>query len=250
MKTSTKLKMELAKTCAEILTAVSLAACLITVAVISVRTMRTVQTVAAHVTATVDALPDLATSQIAMARGELMSRLDTGIGAAQHEIRATRGEATRQMALTRLMATQELDAFRESFDMAAVESLKLAHYHATEFEDRLDTSNLILAKTAGPIANTAVQIAEVAPLFLDCDHNENCLFNRYVGTARGIEQAAEAVGRAAPTLAADTELITNHVAHIAGDVQRFADKAVEPKTKKRIALEVLISTGMIGARIF
>ena len=31
------------------------------------------------------------------------------------------------------------------------------------------------------------------PLFLDCDHNADCVFNRYVGASRGIEHAAQDV---------------------------------------------------------
>jgi hypothetical protein len=34
------------------------------------------------------------------------------------------------------------------------------------------------------------------PLFLDCDHNADCVFNRYVGASRGIERAASNFGKA------------------------------------------------------
>jgi len=39
-------------------------------------------------------------------------------------------------------------------------------------------------------AAIAAQIDDSLPLFLDCDHNPDCVFNRYVGVSRGIETAA------------------------------------------------------------
>ncbi len=38
------------------------------------------------------------------------------------------------------------------------------------------------------------------PLLLDCDHNPDCLHNRYVGTARSAEGAAVALERAAASI--------------------------------------------------
>ena len=39
-------------------------------------------------------------------------------------------------------------------------------------------------------AAIAAQIDDSLPMFLDCDHNPDCVFNRYVGVSRGIETAA------------------------------------------------------------
>lgn len=46
------------------------------------------------------------------------------------------------------------------------------------------------------------QFQQAAPLFLDCDHNPDCVFNRYVGLAQNWEQTSRAVSRAAPDTAA------------------------------------------------
>jgi hypothetical protein len=40
------------------------------------------------------------------------------------------------------------------------------------------------------------------PLFLDCDHNPDCIFNRYVGASKGVEQAALNFGAASGTFSA------------------------------------------------
>jgi len=39
-------------------------------------------------------------------------------------------------------------------------------------------------------ASIAAQADAAAPMFLDCDHNPDCLFNRYVGASKGIERAS------------------------------------------------------------
>jgi hypothetical protein len=44
----------------------------------------------------------------------------------------------------------------------------------------------VLAHSAG----IAAQVENGLPLFLDCDHNPDCLFNRYQGTAKAVERAA------------------------------------------------------------
>ena len=39
-------------------------------------------------------------------------------------------------------------------------------------------------------ASIAKQVDDAAPLWLDCEYNPDCLFNRYVGASKGIERAA------------------------------------------------------------
>jgi ABC-type transporter Mla subunit MlaD len=39
-------------------------------------------------------------------------------------------------------------------------------------------------------SGVAKQVDDAAPLFLDCEFNADCLFNRYVGASKGIERAA------------------------------------------------------------
>jgi hypothetical protein len=39
-------------------------------------------------------------------------------------------------------------------------------------------------------AAIAAQVNGALPLYLDCDHNPDCVFNRYVGASKGLERAA------------------------------------------------------------
>jgi hypothetical protein len=49
---------------------------------------------------------------------------------------------------------------------------------------------LELQPTLRHSASIAAQIDDSLPMYLDCDHNPDCLFNRYVGVSRGVETAA------------------------------------------------------------
>ncbi len=78
-------------------------------------------------------------------------------------------------------------------------------------------------------ANITGQVADAAPLWLDCDHNPNCAFNRYVGVARGVEQMALAWGKAAPGLTVSADKFLFHFAGITADAHTFTTKFVAPR---------------------
>jgi Na+-transporting methylmalonyl-CoA/oxaloacetate decarboxylase gamma subunit len=59
-----------------------------------------------------------------------------------------------------------------------------------------------------PFVSIGRQIDSAAPLFLDCDHNADCLFNRYVGTARGTEKTAESIGNISADISTLTRKLT------------------------------------------
>lgn len=85
--------------------------------------------------------------------------------------------------------------------------------------EQLGRMNDSVAAVAEPVRGTMAKVDEVLPLWLDCDHNPNCLFNRYVGTMKGIEQASIAMGKAAPETTQAVKGITQSVDTIAA---RFA----------------------------
>lgn len=75
----------------------------------------------------------------------------------------------------------------------------------------LGALNATIATTARPIGETAQQLDDAAPLFLDCDHNPDCLFNRYQGVSKSIEK----VGVSSQG--------------IASDIKREADQLTKPQ---------------------
>jgi hypothetical protein len=64
----------------------------------------------------------------------------------------------------------------------------------------------------------------LAPLFLDCDHNPDCAFNRFVGFSSGAEQAALSLGRAAPLMTSEAVKAEKHFENIAAAADRFVDR--------------------------
>jgi hypothetical protein len=81
--------------------------------------------------------------------------------------------------------------------------------------ERVDAALAEIRPVTEHAGNVLKQVDEAAPLFLDCDHNADCLFNRYVGTSKGIERAAENFGQASedfrkalPPVLGNVELIT------------------------------------------
>ncbi len=54
--------------------------------------------------------------------------------------------------------------------------------------------------TMGKVESIVVQVDSALPLFLECDHNPDCAFNRFQGTSKAIEQSSMAVARMANTI--------------------------------------------------
>jgi hypothetical protein len=69
---------------------------------------------------------------------------------------------------------------------------------------------------------------DAAPLWLDCEYNPDCLFNRYVGSSKGIERAALNFGQmsldvknALPTAITTWQSIGTNVAGITANVNQL-----------------------------
>lgn len=148
-----------------------------------------------------------------------------------------------EMNATRRLAALELEKTRLTIrESVAVADTRLAAIQAdanqqlTKIEEdanaRLQDTNNIVADTLKPVNIVSSQIADAAPLFLDCDHNADCLFNRYVGTARGTEKTAEALGK------------------IATDVSTLTHEITKPKPWYKVVLNYLTAGAVVVARFF
>jgi DNA anti-recombination protein RmuC len=103
-------------------------------------------------------------------------------------------------------ADQQLTAIRHDVDQRVGEGLN--RYDATL--ELLGTRSGELTATAAGLradlqpvlehaGNLAKQADEAAPLFLDCDHNVDCVFNRFQGTSKAIETSAQQFGQMSKT---------------------------------------------------
>jgi hypothetical protein len=102
------------------------------------------------------------------------------------------GRTERQAAALRMDVMAEVAGFRETADRRLGDTLARA--------DRalwtVDALRQDLKPTLDHSAAITAQVSDAMPLFLDCEHNPDCVFNRYVGASRGIELAASNFGKA------------------------------------------------------
>jgi hypothetical protein len=137
-------------------------------------------------TATVAAVP----AEIRLTRAAMVAEAD-----------AARQDLTTQIALTRSAALtvsdRQLTAFRtgllaQTAGFGDTTSRQLGGT-LSRIDTALATTTQIEAELRPALhhsASVAARIDDSLPMFLDCDHNPDCVFNRYVGVSRGVETAA------------------------------------------------------------
>jgi hypothetical protein len=102
------------------------------------------------------------------------------------------GRTERQAAALRVDVMAQVAGFRETADRRLGDTLA----RADRALGTVDALRQDLKPTLEQTAAITAQVSDAMPLFLDCDHNPDCVFNRYVGASRGIELAAMNFGKA------------------------------------------------------
>ena len=130
----------------------------------------------------------------------------------------------RQVAAIRNDAVTQLAQIRETADRRVGDTLARA-------DAVLDTVNGLRQDLRPTLEHSAAitgQVNDSLPLFLDCDHNPDCVFNRYVGASKGIEKAAGNFGQmstdvrgALPRALDSWQGIGDDVHGITGNVKRL-----------------------------
>jgi hypothetical protein len=143
-------------------------------------------------TAVVAAIP----AQIECTRVALVNQVDTTRRDLNLQVIAARqdvlGRTERQTAALRTDVMAEVAGFRETADRRLGDTLA----RADRALGTVEALRLDLKPTLEHSADIMAQVGGALPLFLDCDHNSDCVFNRYVGASRGIERAASNFGKA------------------------------------------------------
>jgi len=165
-----------------------------------------------------------ATQAVAAIPGEIAATR----GALLQEARAARRDvlvrSERQAAALRSDAMTQVSQIRETADRRIGDTLARA-------DAALDAVNGLrqdLKPTLDHSAAITAQVNDSLPLFLDCDHNPDCVFNRYVGASKGIERAALNFGEASqdvrgalPHLLLTWNQIGTDISGTAGNVDRL-----------------------------
>ena len=195
-------------------------------------------------TATVAAIP----VEIEATRRELI-----GVVEAVRKDLTAQVESARQDVLTR--AERQSAALRTDVMTEVAEIRKMADRRLGDTLARADTALgtvEALRRDLQPVldnsAAIAAQVNASLPLFLDCDHNVDCVFNRYVGASKGIERAAQNFGQASTTF-------NNAFPRILGSADSLvADSAATAANIKRLTTpkwyDRLIGYGLNGVVIY
>jgi hypothetical protein len=110
-----------------------------------------------------------------------------------------------------------------------------------------------LLKGAQPVLASAAsvthQVDEALPLWLDCEFNPDCAFNRYQGTMKAIEKTAIAVGVEAPKMAQHADSVARSFADMAASIDGWIDRLTAPKTLKE-RMKAWLQFGVLASARF
>lgn len=99
-----------------------------------------------------------------------------------------------------------------------------------------------------PAGESVQQVNEALPLWLDCQFNPDCAFNRYQGVSKAIEQMAQAGAKAAPRITSDVSSMADSGKGIAASVELEAETLTAPQTKwAQIRAWMLFVARIVGA---
>jgi DNA anti-recombination protein RmuC len=191
-------------------------------------------------TATVAAVP----GEIEATRRELIGVVE----AARKDLTA-QVESARQDVLTR--SERQSAALRTEVMTEVAEIRKMADRRLGDTLARADTALgtvEALRRDLKPVLDIAAQVNASLPLFLDCDHNPDCVFNRYVGVSKGMERAALNFGQASTTFNSALPGFVRNADSLAADSAATANnlnRLTKPKWYDR-----LIGYGLNGVVIY
>lgn len=127
--------------------------------------------------------------------------------AALAAIRDTRRELLLEVARTRGDLLARVDRLTDVSEQALSE--------VTASVDAVSDTATDLRPVLENAAKITAQVNDVLPMFVDCDHNPDCVYNRYVGVAQSTERAMRAVAETAPGTLKSVESTASSVASIA-----------------------------------
>jgi mRNA-degrading endonuclease toxin of MazEF toxin-antitoxin module len=174
------------------------------------------------------AAPVAVSREVAATRAALLAQVASARGDLAGQIQAARQDllvrTERQVAALRTDVMGEVDQIRTTADRRVGDTLGRADAALAHVEEFRGDLKPVLDHAAG----IAKQVDDAAPLFLDCEYNPDCVFNRYVGASKGIERAAMNFGQmssdvraALPAAITTWQAIGTNVGGITANVNRL-----------------------------
>ena len=138
-------------------------------------------------------LRSLVDNKFALLDSTVKSELSTSRTVLSHELALTRTSITDIAKL----ADSRAESIQADLNDQLTRAVLSANSQLTRTNDILDeqltTTNGAILLTVSNLNETIEPIKGALPLFLDCDHNPDCVFNRYVGIARAAEHTSESI---------------------------------------------------------
>jgi len=173
------------------------------------------------------------------------------VAAVPYQIQATRAALIAEIAATRSDLIQQIAASRRDVMAEAAAVRTTTDRRLGDTLSRVDTALATveslrhdLKPSLDGAAAITSQIGDALPLYLDCDHNPDCVFNRYVGVSKGIERASANFGQMSQDvrgvlppmlktwsqIGAGVSATTVNVDGITADVHTMTTAATKPKS--------------------
>lgn len=161
-----------------------------------------------------------------------------------------------EMVLTRALVSNEMGKARTELRAGLDKVDKRVESIQGELMVRLDRTeadlNAQISAFSGAVLPIATKVDDALPLFLDCEYNPDCLFNRWVGFSRGVEDTAMAVGEiaklaeeSAPQLLENANAITTNVGQITQDVSEAVHEFTHPPWYKRVLSGLAVAGSVV-----
>lgn len=164
-------------------------------------------------------------------------------------------EADKQANITRNQLAAEVQRLdldvNGTITAIGMSAIKSADKINTTLDIQLATANRTLDKRSSevtvPLGKTLTDVSKSSDLFFDCDHNQDCAFNRFQGTSKAIEQQSQTMAKELPGIADSIRLSTENVAEITKDVKIVTDKIIAPKPWYVKAWDLISTGATLGA---
>lgn len=204
---------------------VSACFCLISVVVLVIHSTANEDAIAASALT----LPAIADRHLVSLQAETLKLVDAHAKNLEASVNGAVRTADNRLAGIQGVAEEQLTAAtRELATVTRVAAVTIPET-ASSITKSIASISQDVHQVAVPIAGTAAQLNDAAPLYLDCEFNPDCAFNRFQGTSKAIELTMQTVAKAAPQIAQSAVSIEGSAKSIAGDFAKEVHEFTKPK---------------------
>lgn len=202
------------------------------------------------ITASVVGIPGMADAQLNSIKWDALSAIDEHARRLEAILTGATGMVDGRLASFQKDTVGQLGTANKSIATmtgAIAAALPAATSSLTQSIARFEKDVHTVAEPAGLLV---AQVNDQAPLFLDCQFNPDCVFNRYQGLSKAAEQTFQAIAKAAPEMSESAIKIEKHVDHIAGAAEKEADAITRPRKWYEKAATLGVLGLATAARVF